>query len=74
MARECYLPVDVKLASRAGWLLKENGIPVRVVPSPPEVDPECGFSLAFPCEKLGQVIGILNGAEIGHKEPILAED
>jgi hypothetical protein len=70
MANECFLPVDVKLASRAGWLLKNKGIPVRVVPSPPEVDPECGFSLVFPCERAEEAERLLDEAEIAHKSRV----
>jgi hypothetical protein len=70
MATECYLPVAVKMASRAGWVLEENRIRVRVVPSPPDVDPECGFSLVFACEKLEAVIQILDEAGIEHKQPV----
>ena len=68
MATVYYLPVDVRMVSRAGWLLKENGIEVRVVSSPPEVDPECGFSLVFPCGKLDEVIRLLDGSGILHKK------
>ena len=68
MATECYLPVSVKMISKAGWLLKENRIEVRVVSSPPGVDPECGFSLVFPCEKLDEVTRLLDGSGIVHKK------
>ena len=68
MATECYLPVDVRMVSKAGWLLRENGIEVRVVSSPPEVDPECGFSLVFPCERLEEVTKLLDGSGIVHKK------
>jgi hypothetical protein len=71
MSKESYLPVDVRLASRAGWLLKQNGIRVRVVPSPPDVDPECGFSLVLPCENLESAIGLLREARIMHKKPVI---
>ncbi len=74
MENECFLPIDVKLVSRAGWLLKDKGIPVRVVPSPPHVDPDCGFSLVFPCARAEEVERLLDEAEIGHKRPVRTGD
>jgi hypothetical protein len=73
MAVEYYLPIDVKLASRAGQLLRERGIAVRVVPSPPDVDPECGFSLAFSCGRIESVLEALDEAGIVHKKPVKRE-
>jgi len=54
-------------------LLRENGVSVRVVPSPPDVDPECGFSLVFPCANLELVTGILKEARIEHKKAVRKE-
>jgi hypothetical protein len=73
MAAEYYLPIDVKLASRAGRLLRERGIAVRVVPSPPDVDPDCGFSLAFSCGRIEPVLEALGDAGIAHKRPVKKE-
>ncbi len=49
-------------AMRAERVLKEAGIPVRLVPGPRELSPSCGVALRFPHSHAAQVEKLLRAA------------
>jgi hypothetical protein len=46
-------------ALRSERVLKDAGFPVRLIPGPREISPNCGVALRFPYERRDEVVGVL---------------